>query len=122
MNYDENMMLEYISYLSRVVYESDPDFDGYVRFNPNKCQANKNLTIEQQRKAMSGLKKAGLITWHNKEGTCYVKVLKDYHSTTYRPKDEEEKRWINLAIHTPTYQHGYTLQDYLTEAERRNQS
>lgn len=120
MNYDENMLIEYISYLSRTVYDVDPNFDGYVRFDPKKCQANKRLSIEQQRTAMIGLKKAGLIDWHKDNRECYVKLLQQ-HSTAYKPRSEEERRWINLAHHVPTYQHGYSLQDYLIAADRKGE-
>lgn len=119
MNYDENMMLEYISYLSRTMYDYDPDFDGYVRLDPIKVQTNKNLTIDQQNNALKGLIETGYLDWYQSDGIFYAKLLhKPVSKSSYQPRSEEERRWINLAIHTPTYQHGYTLQDYLAETER----
>lgn len=123
MNYDENMMLEYISYLSRTVYEYDPDFDGYVRLDPAKVQANKKLTIDQQNKALKGLIETGQIDWYQNDGIFYSKLLQEHRNekAAYTPRSEEEQKWINLAIHTPTYQHGKTLHEYVEEANRKRE-
>lgn len=121
MNYDENMMLEYISYLSRTMYDYDPDFDGYVRLDPVKVQANKNLTIDQQNKALKGLIDGGQIDWYQSDEIFYARLLREHRiaKSTYQPRSEEERRWINLAIHTPTYQHGKTLHEYVEEANQK---
>lgn len=123
MNYDENMMLEYISYLSRTVYEYDPGFDGYVRLDPAKVQANKKLTIDQQNKALKGLIETGHIDWYQNDGIFYAKLLQDHRNekAAYKPRSEDERKWINLAIHTPTYQHGKTLHEYVEEANRKRE-
>lgn len=120
MNYDENMMLEYISYLSRTMYDYDSDFDGYVRLDPVKVQANKHLSIDQQNKALKGLIDGGQIDWYQSDEMFYAKLLHEPVSkAAYQPRSEEERRWINLAIHTPTYQHGETLHEYVAEANQK---
>lgn len=121
MNYDENEMLEYVSYVSSRMYEYDPNFDGYILLNPDKVQAAKSLTLNQQNKALNSLAENGWIDGRQIDGKFYVKVLREPagSKSKYRPRSEEERRWINLAIHTPTYQHGKTLHEYVEEANQK---
>lgn len=122
MNYDENVMLEYISYVSEQMYGYDPNFDGYIQLVPTRIESVKNLTLEQQNKALSGLYEAGLIDVCQRGNDLYVKQMqKSREKPIYKPHSEEERRWINLAHHVPNYQHSYSLQDYLLAADRKGE-
>lgn len=122
MNYDENEMLEYISYISHRTRDRDPTFDGYVLIDPDKIQAAKKLTLAQQDKALESLYQAGWLEGRQIDGNFYVKMLRNYGGgSTYQPRSEEECRWIVLAHHVPTYQHGKTVHDYVEKANRKRE-
>lgn len=121
MNYEEIMMLEYIDYLSKRTYEYDHDFDGWVRLEPDKVKTNKGFTVQEQNKIIASLVNTGEIEWGKRDdGALYVRLLRHHgNQSAYQPHSEEERRWIVLAHHVPTYQHGKTVHDYVEDANRK---
>lgn len=124
MRYDDVILLEYIRYLSKKAYEQAPDFDGYVRFDPAKCQKNNGLTQDQQGRAIRSLKSCGAVSYRVDGDTVYLKATSlsaDKNEETdswHKPRDEAERKFMKLARNPPTYQHGKTVCDYLEEADR----
>lgn len=123
MKYDDVILLEYIRYLSKKAYEQTPDFDGYVRLDPAKCQKNNGLTQDQQGRAIRSLKSCGAVSYRVDGDTVYLKATSlsaDKHEETdswHKPRDEAERKFMKLAYHPPTYQSGKTVYDYREEAD-----
>ena len=121
MKYIENVMLEYIEYLSGKMNNYDSSFDGYVLLNSAKCEKNTGLSLDQQNKAIRGLLQSGAIDTMQDGEDYYAKIArKQNHSFDkwHKPRDEAERKFMKLAYHPPTYQHGKTVYDYLEEADR----
>ena len=125
MTYDENMMLEYIEYLSTKMYKYDPEFDGYVRIDAGKCQSNKGLNSDQQKKAITSLYKSGVIDGRREGPDWFVKIIKKQtHDADkwHKPRDEAERRVMKLAYHPEVLVKYYSrerhVSDYLEIADK----
>lgn len=121
MTDDEIQMLKHIRIKMEKSYEVDPDFDGYVKINPDICERVTGLNFRDQQKALKALFNLGKIDGEIDRGFAYVKALKmspperaEYH----KPRDEAERKFMKLAYHPPTYQHGKTVYDYRVEADQ----
>lgn len=102
MTFDENLMLEYIEYLSRTIYDYDPSFDGFVRIDPAKCEANKHLSFQQQNQALRGLVDADIIEGKREGGDSYFKIIKHIRhkaKPSHLPRDEAERLWMKASLY-----------------------
>lgn len=122
MKYIENVMLEYIEYLSGKMNNYDSSFDGYVLLNSAKCEKNTGLYLDQQNKAIRGLLQSGVIESTEDGADQYVKIARKQNhrfDKRHKPRDEAERKFMKLAYHPPTYQHGKTVYDYREEADMK---
>ena len=117
---DEIQMLKHIRIKMEKSYEVDPDFDGYVKINPDICERVTGLSMRDQQKALKALFSLGKIDGKQNGGDTYVKAIEispskraEYH----KPRDEAERKFMKLANHPPVYQPGKTVYDYREEAD-----
>lgn len=121
MTDDEIQMLKHIRIKMEKSYEVDPDFDGYVKINPDICERVTGLSFRDQQKALKALFSLGKIDGEMDRGAAYVKALKmspTKKESYHKPRDEAERKFMKLAYHPPTYQHGKTVYDYREEADQ----